>query len=67
MASRAQQPTMWRASMRQGAVRGGAIAVAGAIFGATLLAALALASYHPGDQALNTASGGPARNLAGWI
>ena len=27
--------------------------------------ALALASYHPGDPALNTASGGDVRNLVG--
>ncbi|MGI4949144.1 MAG: DNA translocase FtsK 4TM domain-containing protein [Janthinobacterium lividum] len=69
MASRAQlggQPTIWRTSMRQGAARGGAIAAAGLLVALTILAALALATYHPGDAALNTASGGPARNLAGW-
>ncbi len=69
MASRAQlggQPTVWRTSVRQGVARGGVIAAACILFALTLLAALALASYHPGDAAINTASGGATRNLAGW-
>ncbi len=63
MATRA--PVLWRETVKQGAVRSGALAAAAALFLFTLLAALALASYHPGDAALNTASGEPARNLVG--
>ncbi|CAN5471628.1 hypothetical protein BH09PSE4_BH09PSE4_02950 [soil metagenome] len=70
MASRAQ-PRLWRETVRAGARRSGAMA-SGLVLGlATLLLALALASYHSGDPSLNTASGGPARNLLGgpgaWI
>ncbi|HEX4738239.1 MAG TPA: DNA translocase FtsK 4TM domain-containing protein [Allosphingosinicella sp.] len=38
--------------------------IGGAMGGAALLAALALASYHPTDPSLNTAAAGPVRN---WI
>jgi S-DNA-T family DNA segregation ATPase FtsK/SpoIIIE len=70
MASRAQ-PSLWRESVKAGAVRSGALFAAVGLAIGTLLLALALASYHAGDPALNTAAGGPARNLLGipgaWI
>ncbi|HVI98042.1 MAG TPA: DNA translocase FtsK 4TM domain-containing protein [Sphingomonas sp.] len=64
MASRAQ-PSLWRESVKAGAVRSGALFGAIAIVFATILIALALATYHPGDAALNTAAGGPTKNLLG--
>jgi DNA segregation ATPase FtsK/SpoIIIE, S-DNA-T family len=68
MASRAgAAPMLWRDTMRAGARRSGALIGAAALGVATLLAALALLSYHPGDPSLNTAAGGPARNLVGGV
>jgi S-DNA-T family DNA segregation ATPase FtsK/SpoIIIE len=64
MASRAQ-PALWRETVKAGAVRSGALIAAIALFVGTLLMALALASYHPSDAALNTASGGYPANLVG--
>ena len=61
MASRAQ-PALWRETVKAGAVRSGALIAAIALFVGTLLMALALASYHPSDPALNTASGGDPAN-----
>ena len=66
MATRAA-PMLWRDTMRAGARRTGAMLGAGAILIATLLLALSLFSYHPGDPALNTAAGGPVRNLVGEL
>ena len=64
MASRAQ-PILWRETMKAGAVRSGRVIGAAVLFVLTLLLALALASYHPGDQAINTASGERPGNLLG--
>jgi S-DNA-T family DNA segregation ATPase FtsK/SpoIIIE len=64
MASRAQT-SLWRETVKAGAVRSGALATAIALFVATVLMALALASYRPGDAALNTASGISTGNLIG--
>ncbi len=64
MASRAQ-PGLLRETVRAGAVRGGALVAAIALFVATAVMVLALASYRASDAALNTASGGPVQNLAG--
>ncbi len=64
MASRAQ-PALWRETVKAGAVRSGALIAAIALFVGTLLMALALASYHPSDAALNTASGAYPDNLVG--
>ena len=64
MASRAQ-PALWRETVKAGAVRSGALIAAIVIFASTVLMTLALASYHPGDPALNTASGGYPANLIG--
>ena len=64
MASRAQ-PGLLRETVKAGAVRGGALIASIALFLATLLMVLALASYRASDAALNTASGGPIQNLAG--
>ena len=63
MASRAQ-PSLWRETVKAGAVRSGALASAIALFVGTVLMALALASYRPGDGSLNTASGATG-NLVG--
>ena len=70
MASQAQlgrsgQSGLWRETVRAGAVRSGALVASVALFLLAVLAALALASYAPGDPAINTAGGGPARNLVG--
>ncbi|MFM7028621.1 MAG: DNA translocase FtsK 4TM domain-containing protein [Chakrabartia sp.] len=60
MASRAPN---WRDSIRKGAVRSGTLLGSLALAIGALLLALALLSYHPTDPSLNTAAGGPARNL----
>ncbi|WEK44998.1 MAG: DNA translocase FtsK 4TM domain-containing protein [Candidatus Sphingomonas colombiensis] len=64
MASRADA-SLWRETVKAGAVRSGAMVIALALFVATVLMALALASYSPGDPALNTAAGDGLHNLAG--
>ncbi len=64
MASRAQ-PALWRETVKAGAVRSGALITAVLLFALGAALALALVSYHTGDPALNTAAGGPARNLFG--
>jgi S-DNA-T family DNA segregation ATPase FtsK/SpoIIIE len=68
MASRAQT---WQDSVKRGAIRSGALLGAVALALAALLLTLLLATYHPSDPSLNTAAGGPARNLIGapgaWI
>jgi S-DNA-T family DNA segregation ATPase FtsK/SpoIIIE len=51
--------------MRAGAARSGALMAAMGLGILTLLLILALASFHSGDPSLNTAAGGPARNLLG--
>ena len=68
MASRAAsraQPSLWRETVKAGAVRSGALVTALTLFAATLLMALALASYRPSDGALNTASAATTGNLVG--
>ena len=67
MASRAQaaQTGLWRETWRAGAVRSGALILAMALFAATLVLALALASYNATDAALNTASGTTPHNVLG--
>src|SRR3546814_10822099 len=54
-----------------GAARSGALFAAIGIALVTLAIALALATYNAGDAALNTAAGGPTRNLLGvpgaWV
>ncbi|WP_188053289.1 FtsK/SpoIIIE family DNA translocase [Sphingosinithalassobacter sp. CS137] len=70
MATRAQPP-LWRDTMKAGARRSSALIGGALLFLATLALILALASYHPSDPSLNTASGADARNLLGapgaWI
>jgi S-DNA-T family DNA segregation ATPase FtsK/SpoIIIE len=56
---------LWRETVKAGAVRSGALVTAIVLFLATLLMAFALASYHPGDGALNTASAAATGNLVG--
>jgi DNA segregation ATPase FtsK/SpoIIIE, S-DNA-T family len=61
MASRAdasrRETGLWRETVKAGAVRSGALVTACALFVLTLLMALALASYKPGDPSLNTSAG----------
>ncbi len=64
MASQAQTP-LWRDSVKAGARRSGALLLAMAIMGVTLIIALSLLSYHPGDPSLSTAAGGPTQNWLG--
>ncbi|URW75296.1 DNA translocase FtsK 4TM domain-containing protein [Sphingomonas donggukensis] len=64
MASRAA-PFLWRDTMKAGARRSGAMLGAVALLLGTIALALSLASFHPGDPSLNTAAGGPPRNLLG--
>ncbi len=64
MASRAQ-PMLWRDTMRAGARRSGALIGAIALFALTLAGVLAIGTYNGEDPSLNTAAGGPARNLLG--
>ena len=64
MASRAR-PALWRETVKAGAVRSGALLSALALFVATIVMVVALASYHSGDPSLNTAAGGPAENWLG--
>ena len=66
MASQAQ-PSLWRETVKAGARRSGALIAAVCIAAVTIIAALALASYHPGDPSFSTAAGGPARNLIGPV
>ncbi|HEX7657317.1 MAG TPA: DNA translocase FtsK 4TM domain-containing protein [Sphingomonas sp.] len=63
MASRAQ-PSMWRQTVKAGAVRSGALFGGLALLTVTVLIALSLVSYHSGDPSFDTAAGGPAQN---WI
>jgi S-DNA-T family DNA segregation ATPase FtsK/SpoIIIE len=65
MATRANAP-LWRETVKAGALRSWSLAVAIALFVATAAMALALASYHPGDSALNTAGSG-VDNLLGPV
>ena len=68
MASRAQT---WQDSVKRGAIRSGAVLGAIVLGLVALMLTLLLASYHPSDPSLNTAAGGPVRNLIGipgaWI
>ncbi|UZK65207.1 DNA translocase FtsK [Sphingomonas sp. M1-B02] len=70
MASRAQ-PSLLRDTMKASARRSGALIGGTLLFLATMAVVLALLSYHSQDPSLNTAAGGPARNLLGtwgaWI
>ncbi|WP_029936956.1 FtsK/SpoIIIE family DNA translocase [Sphingomonas sp. UNC305MFCol5.2] len=70
MASRAQ-PSLLRDTMKAGVRRSSALIVGTLLFLATVGVVLALLTYNSQDPSLNTASGGPARNLLGlpgaWI
>ena len=61
----------FRDAMKRGVTRSSALIGAVALICGAVLLTLALASYHPSDPAMNTAAGGPARNLLGdpgaWI
>lgn len=62
MASRAQT---WQDLVKRGAIRSGAMLGAVGLGLGALILTLLLASYHPSDPSLNTAGGGPVRNLIG--
>ena len=66
MASRAA-PYLWRDTVKAGARRSGAMLGAVALLLGTLMLGFALVSFffNPGDPSLNTAAGGPVRNLMG--
>ncbi len=64
MASRVQ-PMLWRDTMKAGAKRSGALIGAIALFVLTLAAVLAIGTYTGSDPSLNTAAGGPVKNLLG--
>ncbi len=64
MASQANR-RMWRETVTAGARRSGSLLLAIGMGVVTLLIALALASYHPGDPSFSTAAGGPAQNWLG--
>ncbi|PKP92941.1 MAG: cell division protein FtsK [Alphaproteobacteria bacterium HGW-Alphaproteobacteria-16] len=66
MASRAQ-PMQWRDTMKAGARRSGALIGAIVLFVFTLLAVVAIGTYSSSDPSLNTAAGGPVRNLLGPV
>lgn len=70
MASRAQAP-LWRDTMKAGARRSGTLIGGFLVFLGVVILSLALATYTAQDPSLNTAAGGPARNLMGpagaWI
>ncbi|TGX53334.1 DNA translocase FtsK [Sphingomonas gei] len=70
MASRAQ-PSLLRDTMKAGVRRSSALIGGTLLFLATIGVVLALLTYNSQDPSLNTASGGPARNLLGlpgaWI
>ena len=61
----------FRDAVKRGAARTGELLSAVLLGVLALLCALILASYHQSDPAINTAAGGPARNLLGtagaWI
>lgn len=59
------QPMLWRNTMKAGAKRSGALIGGLALFVLTLAAVLAIGTYSGSDPSLNTASGGPAKNLLG--
>jgi S-DNA-T family DNA segregation ATPase FtsK/SpoIIIE len=55
----------WRETVRRLGRRGGSLLGAAALLGAMLVLAFTLATYHTSDPAMNTAAGGPARNMFG--
>ncbi|HEY1605220.1 MAG TPA: DNA translocase FtsK 4TM domain-containing protein [Allosphingosinicella sp.] len=62
--ARPERLAHWRSGMKKGVRRTWALLIGGAMGGLALIAAVALASYHPTDPSLNTAAAGPVRN---WI
>src|SRR4051812_31479548 len=62
--ARPERLAQWRSGVKKSVRRTWAMLMGGAMGAAALLAALALASYHPTDPSLNTAAAGPVPN---WI
>ncbi|MEA3004004.1 MAG: segregation ATPase FtsK/SpoIIIE, family, partial [Sphingomonadales bacterium] len=69
--ARPERLAQWRSGMKRSVRRTWSLLIGGAMGAAALLAALALASYHPTDPSLNTAAAGPVLNWIGapgaWI
>jgi DNA segregation ATPase FtsK/SpoIIIE, S-DNA-T family len=61
----ASQAPAFRDVVKRGALRSGMLFSAVLLFVFAILFALMLGSYRPSDPSLNTAAGGPARNLLG--
>jgi S-DNA-T family DNA segregation ATPase FtsK/SpoIIIE len=57
----------WREKIAQGLARSGGVILGVALIAAALLLAIALASYHRADSAINTVSGGQTLNWIGPI
>jgi S-DNA-T family DNA segregation ATPase FtsK/SpoIIIE len=57
----------WRAGLKRGARRLGALMFGGGIVALGMLLLVALVSYHPSDPSLNTAAAGPVLNWAGTL
>jgi len=64
---RQEKTAQWRAGMRRGARRTGALALGASVGAAALLMLLALISYHPSDPSLNTRAAGPVHNWLGGV
>src|SRR4051812_14081391 len=69
--ARPERLAQWRSGVKKSVRRTWAMLTGGAMGAAALLAALALASYHPTDPSLNPAAAGPVQNWIGapgaWI
>ena len=63
--ARQQRRAQWRAGMRRGVKRTGALLLGGTLIVAALLVLAALATFHPTDPSLNTAAAGPVQNWMG--
>ncbi|MDB5694105.1 MAG: translocase FtsK, partial [Alphaproteobacteria bacterium] len=62
--ARPERLAQWRSGVKKSFRRTWSLLIGGGMGAAALLAALALASYHPTDPSLNTAAAGPVLN---WI
>jgi DNA segregation ATPase FtsK/SpoIIIE, S-DNA-T family len=67
----ASKAPAWRQSVKLGAIRSTTFLAAISVLLGAVLFAILLLSYHPSDPSMNTAAGGPPRNLLGstgaWI
>jgi S-DNA-T family DNA segregation ATPase FtsK/SpoIIIE len=63
--ARQERLAQWRAGMRRGAQRTGALALGGGLIATAVLALASLVSYRTTDPSLNTAAAGPIGNWLG--